>query len=114
MTELMATILDRKANPKVATSYVSRLLSGGVAKIGTKIIEEAAEVVEAGDELGERGKDHLVREAADLVFHMMVLLGYRDLHWDQVEAELQRRLGTGGLVEKASRDDLHFDETAHD
>jgi len=40
---------------------------------------------------------------ADLVFHAMVLLGYRDLHWDDVEAELGRRAGISGLAEKAAR-----------
>jgi phosphoribosyl-ATP pyrophosphohydrolase len=78
-------------------------MNGGVAKIGAKILEEAAEVVEAGDEPGEAGREHLVREVADLVFHAMILLGYRDLHWEQVEAELARRAGMSGIAEKASR-----------
>jgi phosphoribosyl-ATP pyrophosphohydrolase len=79
-------------------------MQGGVAKIGAKIVEEAAEVVEAGDEPGEAGRQHLVKEVADLVFHAAVMLGYRDLDWDAVEAELGRRFGISGVTEKESRE----------
>jgi phosphoribosyl-ATP pyrophosphohydrolase len=103
MSDLMAVITDRKRNPRDGTSYVTSLLNGGVSKIGVKIVEEAAEVVAAGGEPGEPGRQHLVKEVADLVFHAMVLLGYRDLDWDDVESELQRRSGTSGLAEKAAR-----------
>ena len=82
---------------------MASLLAGGVPRIGDKITEEAAEVVEAGSEPGEPGREHLVKEVADLVFHALVLLGYRDLHWDDVEVELERRSGTSGLAEKAAR-----------
>ncbi len=103
LTELMSVILDRKAHTEAGKSYVAGLLSGGVPKIGAKITEEAAEVVEAGAEPGDAGREHLVKEVADLVFHAMVLLGYRDCHWDDVEDELHRRAGVSGLVEKAAR-----------
>ncbi len=103
MTELMAVIADRKANLQAGKSYVASLMTGGASRIGAKIVEEAAEVVEAGDEPGDAGKAHLVKEVADLVFHSMVLLGYRDLHWDDVEAELGRRSGISGLAEKGAR-----------
>ena len=104
MTALMGVIQERKAHPPEEPSYVVDLLRGGVARIGAKIVEEAAEVVEAGDEPGEAGRRHLVKEVADLVFHAMVLLGYRDLEWDDVEAELGRRFGVSGITEKQSRD----------
>ena len=103
MSDLMSVIVDRKNNPQDGISYVTSLLAGGVPRIGAKIIEEAAEVVEAGGEPGDSGREHLVREVADLVFHAMVLLGCRDLHWGDVEAELERRSGTSGLAEKAAR-----------
>jgi phosphoribosyl-ATP pyrophosphohydrolase len=103
MSELMAVISDRKNNPQAEKSYVAGLLAGGVARIGAKILEEAAETVEAGGEPGEAGREHLVREAADLAFHLAVLLGHRDLHWIDVETELQRRFGTSGIAEKAAR-----------
>jgi phosphoribosyl-ATP pyrophosphohydrolase len=78
-------------------------MKGGPAVIGGKIVEEAAEVVEAGDEPGAAGREHLVKEVADLVFHAAVLLGYHDIGWDAVEAELDRRSGVSGIAEKAAR-----------
>jgi phosphoribosyl-ATP pyrophosphohydrolase len=103
MQSLMTVILERKTREPGERSYVVELMRGGVAKIGGKIVEEAAEVVEAGDEPGDVGRAHLVKEVADLVFHAMVMLGYRDATWDDVEAELARRFGIGGIVEKESR-----------
>ena len=101
----MATIEDRKAHPS-AKSYTSRLLSGGLPAIAPKITEEAAEVVEAANEPGEEGRQHLVRESADLVYHLLVLLAHRDAGIADVEAELARRSGMSGLEEKASRKGL--------
>jgi phosphoribosyl-ATP pyrophosphohydrolase len=103
MQALMGVIQERKAREPGERSYVVDLMRGGVAKIGGKIVEEAAEVVEAGDEPGDAGRDHLVKEVADLVFHAMVLLGYRDATWDEVEAELGRRFGISGIAEKEAR-----------
>jgi phosphoribosyl-ATP pyrophosphohydrolase len=103
MTSLMEVIFDRKASPPNEPSYVVSLLRGGVEKIGGKILEEAAEVVQAGGEPGEAGRRHLIKEAADLVFHTMVLLGHRDIDWHEVEAELAARFGTSGIIEKQSR-----------
>ena len=103
MSDLMSVIGDRKRDPQAEKSYVASLMKGGISRICEKVIEEAAEVVEAGHEPGDPGREHLVKEVADLVFHAMVLLGYRDLHWDDVEAELGRRSGISGLAEKAAR-----------
>jgi phosphoribosyl-ATP pyrophosphohydrolase len=103
MQALMGVIQERKAGEPGQRSYVVELMRGGVAKIGGKIIEEAAEVVDAGDEPGDAGRAHLVKEVADLVFHAMVLLGYRDAAWDEVEAELARRFDISGIAEKESR-----------
>jgi phosphoribosyl-ATP pyrophosphohydrolase len=103
LSALMGVIAERKSRGVAEKSYVASLMSEGVGKIGAKLVEEAAEVVEAGDEPGEAGAEHLVKEVADLVFHAMVLLGYRDLEWKAVEAELARRFGISGLEEKASR-----------
>ena len=99
LSDLMAVIAARKANPETQTSYVARLMNGGVPTM-SKILEEAAEVVQAGDEPGDDGRLHLVKEVADLVFHSMVLLGYRDLAWDDVETELARRSGVSGIAGK--------------
>jgi phosphoribosyl-ATP pyrophosphohydrolase len=102
LARLMAVIEDRKANPP-AKSYTSRLLAGGVPKIGEKITEEAAEVVEAAGEPGEEGRQHLIREAGDLLYHLFVMLAYRDVRLDEVENELARREGISGITEKESR-----------
>jgi phosphoribosyl-ATP pyrophosphohydrolase len=99
----MAIIEDRKAHPP-PKSYTTSLFAGGVAKIGEKIQEEAAEVVEAAGEPGDDGRSHLIYEAADLVYHLFVLLGYRDIKLAEVEAELARRFGLSGLDEKAARE----------
>jgi len=104
MQALMEVIAKRKSNPPSERSYVVDLMRGGVGAIGAKIVEEAIEVVEAGDEPGQNGRDHLVKEVADLVFHAAVLLGYRDLTWTAVEDELARRFGISGFTEKESRD----------
>ncbi len=74
-----------------------------MAKIGGKIVEEAAEVVEAAAEPGPDGRAHLVHEVADLVFHTLVMLGHQDIPWQEVEAELARRFGVSGITEKESR-----------
>ncbi len=102
--ELMSVIEDRKANPP-QKSYTTHLFRGGVDKIGGKIVEEAGEVVEAAGEAGEEGRQHLIYEAGDLIYHLLVMLGHRDIRLEEVEAELARRFNMSGLDEKASRRD---------
>jgi phosphoribosyl-ATP pyrophosphohydrolase len=104
IAQLQEVIRQRQAHPHApARSYTATLLAGGVAKIGGKILEEAGEVVAAADEPGAAGREHLVREVADLVYHLLVLLRWADLEWQDVEAELARRAGVSGLDEKAAR-----------
>lgn len=102
LQRLMQTIEDRKNNPSTR-SYTTKLMAGGTEAIGAKVIEEAAELVEAAGKSGAEGRDHLIHEAADLVYHVFVLLGYRDVSLREVESELARRFATSGLDEKASR-----------
>jgi phosphoribosyl-ATP pyrophosphohydrolase len=102
LDELENTIAARAANPSEG-SYTSQLLAGGVEKIGAKITEEAAELVEAAAEQGEPGRQHFLHEAADLVYHLLVLLRHKNCSLADVEAELTRRFGVSGLEEKASR-----------
>ncbi len=113
---LMDTIVDRRDHPS-GPSYTAKLLAGGDELIGRKVKEEAGELVEAAEMLtqatqnpnttfekpgyGTRG--HVVYEAADLLYHMWVLLAAHRVELDEVEAELDRRAGTSGLVEKANR-----------
>lgn len=98
----MGVIEDRKKNPS-SKSYTNSLLQGGNPKISKKIVEEAAEVVEAADEPGDAGRAHLVYEAADLVYHLWVMLAHHDILLSELESELARRFGISGLEEKASR-----------
>ncbi len=81
-------------------SYTSKLLAGGVAASGAKVTEEAEELVRAA--AGE-SDDRVVSEAADLVYHVLVLLAARDVPLARVGDELARRFGTSGLAEKAAR-----------
>nr|CAA6830413.1 MAG: Phosphoribosyl-ATP pyrophosphatase (EC [uncultured Thiotrichaceae bacterium] len=99
LTQLSAVLEERKqAAPD--SSYVAKLYDKGLDAILKKVGEEATETVMAAKD-GE--KDKLVYEIADLWFHTMVLLAQQDLHPDDVLAELQRRFGLSGLVEKAGR-----------
>jgi len=99
LTRLEATIAQRLlASPD--ESYVAKLHAKGVKKIAQKLGEEATEAVIAalsGDEA------ELVGEAADLLFHLLLLLAEKGVPLGKVLAELDRREGLSGLVEKASR-----------
>lgn len=99
---LMAVVEDRRRNPP-EKSYTTKLFAGGVPKIGEKVMEEAGETVEAAGEPGEEGRQHLIREASDLLYHLFVLLAHGDVSLAEVESELARRFGVSGLDEKASR-----------
>ena len=93
-------IQERKKHPS-DTSYVASLYARGLDKILGKIGEEATEVAVAG----KGGQvDEVISEVADLWFHTLVLLGYYELPPERIYAELERRFGTSGLAEKASRD----------
>jgi phosphoribosyl-ATP pyrophosphohydrolase len=96
---LEATIRDR-LNADPGTSYVAALAAKGRAKIAQKVGEEAVETVIAAV---ADDRDALVGEAADLMFHLTVLLHHAGLSLDDVRAELARRDGVSGLAEKAAR-----------
>ena len=102
LTRLMSVIEDRKLNPP-PQSYTTSLFVGGLPKIGSKIIEEAHELVEAAGEPGPQGRSHIIYEAADLLYHTLVLLGHQEIKLEEVEAEIERRFGMSGLEEKANR-----------
>lgn len=103
LKRLMAVIQERKAQPQ-ERSYTARLFAGGIHKIADKILEEAAEVVDAAGEEDEiDGRRHLVHEASDLIYHLFVMMAFRDVNLADVEAELARRFGISGLDEKESR-----------
>jgi phosphoribosyl-ATP pyrophosphohydrolase len=99
LTRLAATIAARKgADPD--TSWTAKLLAKGPEKCAEKFGEEAIEaIVEAVR--GDREK--LTAEAADVLYHLLVMLTARDVALADVLAELDRREGQSGLAEKASR-----------
>jgi phosphoribosyl-ATP pyrophosphohydrolase len=102
LDKLERTIAARAASPN-EKSYTSQLLAGGAEKIGAKVVEEAAEVVEAASEPDDVGREHFLREVGDLVYHLMVLMRLKSCTLSDLEAELARRFGVSGLDEKASR-----------
>ncbi|MDG2382057.1 MAG: phosphoribosyl-ATP diphosphatase [Pirellulaceae bacterium] len=102
LERLMMIIEDRRDNPP-ERSYTTALFQGGTDKIGRKISEEAAEVVEAAGKVEEGDHQHLVYESADLIYHLFVMLGYHNVSLSEVAHELARRFGTSGLDEKESR-----------
>ena len=96
---LASTIEARKgADPD--TSWTAKLLAKGPEKCAEKFGEEAVEaIIEAVK--GDRAR--LTAEAADVLYHLLVMLAARDVRLDEVLAELDRRDGQSGLAEKASR-----------
>jgi phosphoribosyl-ATP pyrophosphohydrolase len=92
LAQLWATIESRRADPGASESYTRKLLAQP-ARIRRKIIEEAYETNEAHQALldGRDTKDHLAHEAADLVYHLLVLLASADVTPSEVYAVLERR-----------------------
>jgi phosphoribosyl-ATP pyrophosphohydrolase/phosphoribosyl-AMP cyclohydrolase len=99
LSRVAGVIAQRRAQA-TEKSYVASLFAAGWPKILGKITEEAGEVVES---LPTDDKVHTAHEAADLIFHLLVGLQNADVPLEAVFAELRRRFGTSGLVEKASR-----------
>ncbi|BCB25540.1 phosphoribosyl-ATP pyrophosphatase [Sulfurimicrobium lacus] len=98
----LAETLESRKNADPASSYVAKLYAKGLDAILKKIGEEATETVIAAK---DGDKAQVLYEMADLWFHCMVLLAQQGLHPDDVLAELARREGLSGLVEKANRRD---------
>ncbi len=99
LAELFALIEERK-RLRPEKSYVTSLFDGGHEAIAAKVREEAAELIEAAA-ADDRG--HTAQEAADLVFHTLVLLAQAGVSLDEVLDELASRSGVSGLEEKAAR-----------
>ncbi len=89
---LMAQIHER-AQSLPEGSYTTKLIRGGTSKMGAKILEEVLETTLAADEPGETGRQHLVYEAGDVIYHLWVLLGSRGITVDEIRGELARREG---------------------
>ena len=101
--EVLAALADEIAARKSAspdTSYTASLLAKGVEKCAKKLGEEAVETALAAV---LRDTKHVTAEAADLLYHLLVLLEASDVRLAEVMNELARRQGTSGIAEKASR-----------
>ena len=98
--DLLEDVIRSRLGADPGSSYVARLSAKGRAKIAQKVGEEAVETVIAAI---QDDKAALTSEAADLVFHLIVLLAECGVRLDDVRAELARREGVSGLDEKASR-----------
>ncbi|MGK2908328.1 MAG: phosphoribosyl-ATP diphosphatase [Sphingobium sp.] len=99
LSRLEATIRARRtADPN--SSYVAKLTAKGRAKIAQKLGEEAVETVIAAMANDREG---VTSEAADLLFHLTVLLADMNLSLDDVRGELDRREGVSGIAEKSAR-----------
>ncbi len=99
LTRLAATIASRRtADP--ASSWVAKLHARGLPVIARKLGEEAVETVIAAL---SGSREELIGEAADTIFHLLVLLDAKGVGLDEVLAELDRREGTSGIAEKAAR-----------
>jgi len=99
--EQLFAVIEGRREERPEGSYVVTLLDGGWDAIAAKISEEAQEVVDAGRDESDTALAH---EVADLLFHVWVGLAARNVSPETVFAELARRFGIGGHVEKASRD----------
>lgn len=100
LARLEAAIRARLASGDPHASYVAQLHARGAPAIARKLGEEAVEAVVAALS-GTR--EELTGEAADLLFHLLVLLAEKDVALAEVLAELDRREGVSGLDEKAAR-----------
>ena len=96
---LYHTILERKSSTDAKKSWTKKLLDNRDLML-SKIKEEADEVCVA---IESESDEQVIYESADLLYHTLVGLGYRDITPDRVRQELARRFGTSGIEEKEGR-----------
>ena len=99
ISKLAATI-DARIGADPETSWTARLLAQGPEKCAEKFGEES---IEAIIEVVKGDRDALTREAADVIYHLLVMLAARGVTLADVEAELTTREGQSGIAEKAGR-----------
>ena len=98
--ELYHTILNRK-NADPETSWTAKLLSKGDNAILKKVVEEAGEFSFA---IKDGNENEIIYECADLVYHVLVALGHKNISPDRIKQELSRRFGMSGIAEKNARE----------
>ncbi len=100
--ERLEQVIRERQGADRSSSYVASLFAKGRGAIAQKVGEEATETVIAAL---TQSPEQLVGEAADLLFHLAILLADAGVGLDDALAELERREGTSGIAEKASRED---------
>ena len=101
INRLSLLLRERKNSPN-SSSYTSQLFIEGTEKIIAKIKEESEELIESA-EADVLDKDSIIHEAADLLFHVMVLLANEDIARSYILEDLEKREGVSGLEEKSKR-----------
>lgn len=98
--EALYAIIDARKSADPDSSWTAQLLAKGPEKCAEKFGEEA---IEAIIEAVRDDKEALTREAADVLYHLLVMLASRDVELSDVLAELERRQSRSGVAEKAAR-----------
>jgi phosphoribosyl-ATP pyrophosphohydrolase len=96
----LAALIKSRREDSASTSYTKTLLDAGMPRIAKKFGEEAVETVIAAM---EDDRSALINEAADTLYHLLVMLEARDISLVDVLRELERRTKQSGLAEKAAR-----------
>jgi phosphoribosyl-ATP pyrophosphohydrolase len=96
----LADAISKRRDKNADESYTAKLLAQGVEKCAKKFGEEAVELALASM---KHDKAHVTAEAADVLYHLLVLLAASNVPLGDVMQELERRKGTSGLAEKAAR-----------
>jgi phosphoribosyl-ATP pyrophosphohydrolase len=98
--EKLAATIAARASASADTSYTAKLLAGGIEKCARKFGEESVELVLAA---ASKDKAHTAQEAADVIYHLLVLLQASGVSLAEVEKVLAARESQSGLEEKAGR-----------
>ena len=96
----LANTIAKRRNGSPEQSYTAKLLAQGIEKCAKKFGEEAVELALASV---QHDKAHVTAEAADVLYHLLVLLAASNVSLGDVMVELERREGVSGLAEKAAR-----------
>ena len=98
--ERLADTIEARKGADPQSSWTAKLLAKGPEKVAEKFGEEAVEAIIAAV---RNDRENLICEAADVLYHLMVMLAARDVTLAEVLAELGRREGMSGIAEKAAR-----------
>jgi phosphoribosyl-ATP pyrophosphohydrolase len=98
--EQLENLIAQRSSASSGESWTAQLLEKGAEKCAEKFGEEAVELI---IEAVKNDSNGLINEAADVMYHLLVLLKSREISLSHVMAELERRTAQSGLTEKAAR-----------